>query len=373
MKNKAQVSERFRDFDANLTTRPWIVIGMGIRKFTQLLSIRTWTGYGIWALITLVYLLTLFRFILLADAEDYPCIEYDEGIQRCLPLDFYGDFDSLRDAFTAFVSNIPFYGFATLCIDDPEVQALVSLLSDRRIITYGFSRQSDIRGINLKPLPDGISFDVEIANRGERTARIINNLNLPMYGSHNAQNALAAIALAIEMGVDDESIRQGLAGFAGVNRRFTKVGEVSGIKIIDDYGHHPVEISAVLDAARSSSSGNVIAVFQPHRFSRVLSLFEDFCTCFNDADTVFISDIYAAGEEEIEGVNREALVVGLRDHGHRDVRSIINPDSLAELIANVAKTNDIVICLGAGNITNWAQSLPGELNSIIKSDSGKLT
>lgn len=288
-------------------------------------------------------------------------------------LDFYGDFDALRDAFTAFVSNIPFYGFATLCIDNQEVQALVSLLSDRRIITYGFSRQADIRGVNIKALIDGVSFDVEIANRGERTARIINNLKLPMHGSHNAQNALAAIALAVEMGIDDEPIRKGLASFTGVNRRFTKTGEISGITIIDDYGHHPVEISAVLDAARNSSSGNVIAVFQPHRFSRVLSLFEDFCTCFNDADTVFISDIYPAGEVEIEGVNREALVEGLRDHGHRDVRSLINPDDLAELVSNVAKANDIVICLGAGNITNWAQSLPKELNSIIESENGKLT
>ena len=288
-------------------------------------------------------------------------------------LDFYGDFDALRDAFTAFVSNIPFYGFATLCIDNPEVQALVSLLSDRRIITYGFSRQADIRGVNIKALIDGVGFDVEIANRGERSARIINNLKLPMHGSHNAQNALAAIALAVEMGIDDEPIRKGLASFAGVNRRFTKTGEISGITIIDDYGHHPVEISAVLDAARNSSSGNVIAVFQPHRFSRVLSLFEDFCTCFNDADTVFISDIYPAGEVEIEGVNREALVEGLRDHGHRDVRALINPDDLAKLISNVAKSNDIVICLGAGNITNWAQSLPKELNSIIESENGKLT
>ena len=288
-------------------------------------------------------------------------------------LDFYGDFDALRDAFTAFVSNIPFYGFATLCIDNQEVQALVSLLSDRRIITYGFSRQADIRGVNIKALIDGVSFDVEIDNRGERSARIINNLKLPMHGSHNAQNALAAIALAVEMGIDDEPIRKGLASFAGVNRRFTKTGEISGITIIDDYGHHPVEISAVLDAARNCSSGNVIAVFQPHRFSRILSLFEDFCTCFNDADTVFISDIYPAGEVEIEGVNREALVAGLRDHGHRDVRALINPDDLAELISNVAKSNDIVICLGAGNITNWAQSLPKELNSIIESENGKLT
>ncbi|MFT5182250.1 MAG: UDP-N-acetylmuramate--alanine ligase [Alphaproteobacteria bacterium] len=285
-------------------------------------------------------------------------------------LDFYGDFDAVRDAFATFVSNIPFYGFATLCIDHPEVQALISLLSDRRVITYGFSRQADVRGVNIATGLDGVTFDVEIAERGGGPARRIEALKLPMYGAHNAQNALAAISLALEMGIDDAAIRKGLAEFAGVNRRFTKTGEVAGVTIIDDYGHHPVEIAAVLDAARSSTPGRVIAVFQPHRYSRVESLFDDFCTCFNDADTVFISNIYPAGESPIEGVDRDALVAGLRDHGHRDVRPLPDPESLAKLIAATAKADDMVVCLGAGNITAWARALPDQLVPLLERETG---
>ncbi len=285
-------------------------------------------------------------------------------------LDFYGDFDAVRDAFAAFVSNIPFYGFATLCIDHPEVQALISLLSDRRIITYGFSRQADVRGVNIVTGSNGVTFDVEIAERGGVAARTLEALTLPMYGAHNAQNALAAISLALEMDIDDAAIRKGLAGFAGVNRRFTKVGEVAGVTIIDDYGHHPVEIAAVLDAARNSVPGRVIAVFQPHRYSRVVSLFDDFCTCFNDADTVFVTDIYPAGESPIEGVDRDALVAGLRDHGHRDVRPLPEPDQLAKLIAAAARPDDMVVCLGAGNITAWARALPDQLAPLIERETG---
>jgi UDP-N-acetylmuramate--alanine ligase len=285
-------------------------------------------------------------------------------------LDFYGDFDAVRDAFATFVSNIPFYGFATLCIDHPEVQALISLLTDRRIITYGFSRQADVRGVNIVTSPDGVTFDVEVAERGSGAARTIEALKLPMYGAHNAQNALAAISLALEMGIGDEAIRKGLAGFAGVNRRFTKTGEVAGVTIIDDYGHHPVEIAAVLDAARSSTPGKVIAVFQPHRYSRVVSLFDDFCTCFNDADTVFVTEVYPAGESPIEGVDRDALVAGLRDHGHRDVRPLPDPDQLATLIAAAAQPDDMVVCLGAGNITAWAKALPAQLKPLLERETG---
>ncbi|NKB49441.1 MAG: UDP-N-acetylmuramate--L-alanine ligase [Alphaproteobacteria bacterium] len=285
-------------------------------------------------------------------------------------LDFYGDFDAVRDAFATFVSNIPFYGFATLCIDHPEVQTLISQLSDRRVITYGFSRQADVRGVNIATGPDGVTFDVEIAERGGGAARTIEALKLPMYGAHNAQNALAAVSLALEMGIGDDPIRKGLAGFAGVNRRFTKTGEVGGVTIIDDYGHHPVEITAVLDAARNSTPGRVIAVFQPHRYSRVLSLFDDFCTCFNDADTVFVTDVYPAGESPIEGVDRDALVTGLRDHGHRDVRPLPEPEQLAELIAAAARPDDMVVCLGAGNITAWAKALPDQLASLVERDTG---
>jgi len=285
-------------------------------------------------------------------------------------LDFYGDFDGVREAFKTFVSNIPFYGFAAMCIDHPEVQALIPQLEDRRIVTYGFSRQADVRGVNLDTDRNGLSFDVTVAERGNGKQRTIEGLRLPMYGAHNAQNALAAVTIALEMDIPDEVIRNGFAAFRGVNRRFTKTGEAGGITVIDDYGHHPVEIEAVLDAARSATDGRVLSVFQPHRYSRVESLFDDFCTCFNDADIVFVSDIYPAGEAAIEGVDRDALVDGLRARGHRDVRPLPDPDRLAELIAASAADGDMVVCLGAGTVTAWAQKLPEDLEPLVSRSTG---
>ncbi len=285
-------------------------------------------------------------------------------------LDFYGDFDGVREAFKTFVSNIPFYGFAAMCIDHPEVQALIPQLEDRRIVTYGFSRQADVRGVNLDTDRNGLSFDVTVAERGNGKQRTIEGLRLPMYGAHNAQNALAAVTIALEMDIPDEVIWNGFAAFRGVNRRFTKTGEAGGITVIDDYGHHPVEIEAVLDAARSVTDGRVISVFQPHRYSRVESLFDDFCTCFNDADIVFVSDIYPAGEAAIEGVDRDALVDGLRARGHRDVRPLPDPDRLAELIAASAADGDMVVCLGAGTVTAWAQKLPEDLEPLVSRSTG---
>ena len=285
-------------------------------------------------------------------------------------LDFYGDFDGVREAFKTFVSNIPFYGFAAMCIDHPEVQALIPQLEDRRIVTYGFSRQADVRGVNLDTDRNGLSFDVTVAERGNGKQRTIEGLRLPMYGAHNAQNALAAVTIALEMDIPDEVIRNGFAAFRGVNRRFTKTGEAGGITVIDDYGHHPVEIEAVLDAARSATDGRVLSVFQPHRYSRVESLFDDFCTCFNDADIVFVSDIYPAGEAAIEGVDRDALVDGLRARGHRDVRPLPDPDRLAELIAACAAEGDMVVCLGAGTVTAWAQKLPEDLELLVSRSTG---
>ncbi|MBM3558894.1 MAG: UDP-N-acetylmuramate--L-alanine ligase [Alphaproteobacteria bacterium] len=278
-------------------------------------------------------------------------------------LDFYSDFDAIRDAFATFVSNIPFYGFAVMCLDHPVVQALIPTLSDRRIVTYGFSPQAEVRGVNVSTGPDGVSFDTVITSR-DGGVRTIAGLKLPMMGVHNAQNALAAIAVAVEMNVVDEALRRGLAGFAGVKRRFTRTGEGAGVGVVDDYGHHPVEIAAVLRAARGVTKGRVVAVFQPHRFSRVSSLFDDFCTAFNDADTVIVADIYPAGESPIEGVDRDALVRGLRAHGHRDVRPLPGPDALAELAAAATRPGDLVVCLGAGTVTNWAQALPGELAAL---------
>jgi UDP-N-acetylmuramate--alanine ligase len=276
-------------------------------------------------------------------------------------LDHYGSFDALREAFDTFVHNIPFYGVAVLCIDNAEVQAMVARISDRRIVTYGRSRQADIRAVNTRFDPAGATFDIVIRDRatGKRTA--LNDLSLPMPGEHNVLNALAAIAVARELKIDEPLIRQSLAAFKGVKRRFTRTGEVDGITVIDDYAHHPVEIAAVLQAARRGGPNRVIAVVQPHRYSRLQDLFEGFCTCFNDADTVIVADVYPAGEEPIDGIDRDALVEGLRAHGHRHVVALDAPKALAGLIDELAGKGDCVICLGAGNITTWAYTLPGEI------------
>ncbi|MEE3626862.1 UDP-N-acetylmuramate--L-alanine ligase [Nitrospirillum sp. BR 11752] len=278
-------------------------------------------------------------------------------------LDFYGTFDKAREAFDQFVQNIPFYGFAALCIDHPEVQALISRV-DRRIVTYGFNPQADLRATNLQTTVQGAFYDVVVSDRVAGEERTITGLHLPMYGLHNVQNSLAAIAVALNMGIRDDSIRQSLAKFSGVKRRFTKTGESNGIVVIDDYGHHPVEIAAVLSAARTAGTGRTIAVVQPHRYTRLQSLFEEFCTCFNDADAVIVADVYAAGETPIPGVAKEALVDGLRTHGHRHALPLPSPEALPSMIRDMARPGDLVVCLGAGNITSWANALPAELDRL---------
>ncbi|MBK1696501.1 UDP-N-acetylmuramate--L-alanine ligase [Rhodovibrio salinarum] len=284
-------------------------------------------------------------------------------------LDFYGDVETLHAAFETFVENIPFYGFAVLCIDHPAVQTLIGRIRDRRIVTYGVSPQADVRLSDLSQAPDGATFTVEVDGRGERPSVRMEDLHLPMVGQHNVLNALAAIAVSQEMGMTEAQVRQALSSFAGVKRRFTKTGEVDGVTIIDDYGHHPVEIAAVLKAARWASRGKVIAVVQPHRYSRLAKLFEDFCTCFNDADQVVVADVYPAGEDPIDGVNRDALAEGLRAHGHRQVLTLEGPEQLARMVRENAESGDLVVCLGAGSITNWAQALPQQLEDL-KSDGG---
>jgi UDP-N-acetylmuramate--alanine ligase len=289
-------------------------------------------------------------------------------------LDFYGDFDSVRRAFLSFVQNIPFYGFAALCLDHPEVQALIPKLADRKIVTYGLSPQADVRAINVKLGPDGARFDVIVSERaaegGAGAEGTINGLRLPMYGRHNVQNACAAIAVAREMGIEDTVIREALAAFAGVKRRFTKVGEVGGITVIDDYAHHPVEIAAVLRAAREAFAGKIIAVIQPHRFTRLRDLFEEFATCFNDADIVLVADVYPAGEQPIEGVDRDHLAAALTYHGHRAAVALPAADALAPMLAERAQAGDVVVCLGAGSITYWAQALPEALAAAQAKQSG---
>lgn len=285
-------------------------------------------------------------------------------------MDHYGTFEGLKQAFRQFVQNIPFYGFAILCIDHPEVQAMIGQVEDRRLITYGFSPQAEIRPENLTRSAEGFTFDVEMNVRGEEPRRI-ENVHLPMFGEHNVSNTLAAIAVATEMGIDDDGIRRGLKSFEGVKRRFTKTGEVNGVSVIDDYGHHPVEITAVLKAARSATKRGVIAVVQPHRYTRLRDLFEEFCACFNDADTVIVTPVYSAGEAEIEGVDRDALIHGLKLRGHRNALGIDSEDDLVDEVVRIAEPGDLVVCLGAGTITQWANNLPERLEQVVASHQRK--
>jgi UDP-N-acetylmuramate--alanine ligase len=275
-------------------------------------------------------------------------------------LDHWGTADAMKEGYAQFVGNIPFYGFAVLCLDHHEVQAMIPKL-DRRLVTYGFSPQADVRAERLLTDRMGATFEVTVRDRITGRRRSLQPFRLPMLGQHNVQNALAAIAVGVEMDIDGDTLRTALAGFKGVKRRFTRVGESGGIHVIDDYGHHPVEIAAVLKAARQAGARDVIAVVQPHRYSRLASLFEDFCTCMNDAGTVVVADVYAAGEQPIEGADKDALVDGLRARGHRSVVPLPGPDSLPEMIHAIAKPGDFVVCLGAGNITAWAAALPGQL------------
>ncbi|MEM8850953.1 MAG: UDP-N-acetylmuramate--L-alanine ligase [Pseudomonadota bacterium] len=274
-------------------------------------------------------------------------------------MEHWGSIEALRQGFTDFVSNIPFYGLAVCCTDHPEVRALVGRVTDRRIVTFGFNAQADVRAVGLR-YEAGVSL-FDIALQGEED--VIEGCRLPMPGDHNVSNALSAVAVARELGVPKDVIRDGLAAFGGVNRRFTRVGEWNGVPIIDDYGHHPVEIAAVLKAARQSigEGGRVIAVHQPHRYSRLHSLFDDFCGCFADADVAGIADVFAAGEDPIEGASRDDLVAGLIRTGHRHARAVTGEDDLVRLVREQAREGDIVVCLGAGTISAWANALPAKL------------
>ena len=279
-------------------------------------------------------------------------------------LDHWGSAEAMFAGYHQFVENIPFYGFAVLCADHPGVQQMIPRLSDRRIITYGFSPQADVRAEKLVADKLGCTFEVMVADRTKNRARKMGPFRLPMLGQHNVQNALAAVAIATEMEIDDSTLRSAFAGFRGVKRRFTRTGESGGITVIDDYGHHPVEIAAVLKAARQAGARDVVAVVQPHRYSRLASLFEEFCTCMNDAGTVIVADVYAAGEQRIEGVDRDALVDGLRARGHRSVVPLPGPEHLAEMVNAIARSGDYVVCLGAGTITHWAAALPAQLATL---------
>ncbi|HEX6604764.1 MAG TPA: UDP-N-acetylmuramate--L-alanine ligase [Sphingomicrobium sp.] len=275
-------------------------------------------------------------------------------------LEHYGSFEKVKDSFVEFIENVPFYGLAVLCVDHPEVQNLIGRIRDRRIVTYGFSALADVRADNVTPVSGGSRFDVLVLDRdGER--RTIGNVHIPIPGRHNVQNALAAIAVALELGISEDAIVRAFERFDGVKRRFTKAGEADGVIVIDDYAHHPTEIRAVLAAAREGAQGRVIAVMQPHRYTRLQALMEEFQSAFNDADIVFVAPVYPAGEEPIEGVDSAALVEGLRAHGHRMVRTVADLDDVCGALRDLAAEGDMIICMGAGDITKWAAALAGGL------------
>ena len=271
-------------------------------------------------------------------------------------LEHYGNFDAVKDAFVEFIENVPFYGLAVMCVDDPDVQHILSRIRDRRVVTYGFSALADLRADNVTPVPGGSRFDALVLEK-DGSRRTIESVHVPIPGKHNVQNALAAIAVAMELGISDEAIVDAFERFEGVKRRFSKVGEVDGAIVIDDYGHHPVEIRAVLAAAREGAEGRVIAVVQPHRYTRLEALMEDFQNAFNDADIVMVAPVYPAGEEPIEGVDSMALAEGLRSRGHRMVKAVNDPKDLAQSLRDIAADGDMIICLGAGDITKWAAGL----------------
>ncbi|MDD3021404.1 MAG: UDP-N-acetylmuramate--L-alanine ligase [Alphaproteobacteria bacterium] len=292
-------------------------------------------------------------------------------------MEHYGSFENVRAAYLRYLGQIPFYGCAVLCLDHPVVQGLIPELSNRAVVTYGFNKQADVRAENIRSNALGSTFDVVIAGHlcADEQSREICDIFLPMMGQHNVQNACAAIAVACRLKIDDAAIKRALGGFEGVKRRFTRTGVTNGILIVDDYGHHPVEISAVLKAGRQAvaeNEGRIIAVVQPHRYSRLHDLFEDFCTCFDEADTVIVSDVYAAGEKPIDGITKEKLVEGIKAHGHRHVVALEQPEELAAMVSKIASPGDVVICLGAGNITYWAQDLPQQLDELFASGSAIL-
>ena len=278
-------------------------------------------------------------------------------------MEHYGTFDAVRDAYYSFVERLPFYGFAALCLDHPEVQALIARITDRRVVTYGFSPQADVRATSLAIEAAGSTFDVTVTRRGGRPLQL-DGMFLAMPGRHNVQNALAVIAIAEELGIDHAATRKALSSFGGVKRRFTITGKASGVTVVDDYGHHPVEIRAVLATARQATKGRVVAIVQPHRYSRLASLFDEFCGCLHDADTVLIAPVYAAGEAPIEGVDRDRLVAGIQARGHRDCRAIEGQEGLADLVRAITEPGDLVVCLGAGTISAWANALPAEMAAL---------
>lgn len=277
-------------------------------------------------------------------------------------MDYYKTMDNLRAAFLQFIQNTPFYGLAVLCVDHPEVEALIPHITDRRFTTYGFSDKAAVRGVNLRVTPEGTYFDVQLPEGS------LHDLFIPLVGEHNTQNALAVVAVAHELSLGKDVIRKAFEQFKGVKRRFTKTGVVHNVTIIDDYAHHPVEIAKVIQAARQACAGNLIAVVQPHRYSRLSDLFGDFAKVLKEADTLVVSPVYSAGEDPIPGITSKNLAAAIREMGHKQTFDIDGYEELPSLIKSLAKPGDMVLCMGAGSITQWANKLPHDLEGLLPTD-----
>lgn len=300
-------------------------------------------------------------------------------------IEHYGSFDILKDAFYTFIENLPFYGLGILCIDHAEVRALAAKIKDRRITTYGFSADAEVRAYNLRPELGGTYFDVDIMPKSKKylnnTSEQIKvlpkrykNLFLPMAGDYNVLNFLSTIAVAEELGITEHFIKKALSDFKGVKRRFTHIDTVKGVDIIDDYAHHPTEITMVLKAAKQATKGRVIAVMQPHRYTRLRDLFEEFSTCFTDADQIILAPVFEAGEAPIAGISSNTLAEKIKAY-KKDVTTITDHNTIPALLTNRMQEGDTIIYLGAGNITQWAADLPrnlAELDLHIKSDNTPL-
>ncbi|HEY8963109.1 MAG TPA: UDP-N-acetylmuramate--L-alanine ligase [Alphaproteobacteria bacterium] len=283
-------------------------------------------------------------------------------------LDHYGSFAALKAAFAMYVQNLPFYGFAVLCADHREVRELIEQCVNRRVISYGFAPDAQVRATDVVCNAQGSTFDIHVHGSALKSDDLhFKNVKLNVVGKHNVQNAMAAVSVGLALGMNEDQIRKGLENFQGVKRRFSRVGDAGGVSVIDDYAHHPVEIRAVLSTARAVQvDKKVIAVMQPHRYTRLSNLMDDFAAAFVDADHVIIADVYPAGEQPIEGATRDHLVAATKARGHEKVQALENPEALASLIADIAQDGDMVVCLGAGNITNWAYALPEQLQTLKK-------
>ena len=271
----------------------------------------------------------------------------------CEHMEHYGSFENLKNAFNQFISKIPFYGIAVLSVDDKNTKEISKKINNRKIVTFGKSADADVRAKNISFQNGKSRFDIGFSDG----SKSISGLEFPMTGEHNILNLLAAVCVARYFGMSEENIRSGVAEFSGVNRRFTFLGQFNGVIFVDDYAHHPTEIRAVLKAAKQTAMGKVVAIHQPHRFSRLANLFEEFIECFEDADVVGITPVFAAGEEAIAGVTSKNLIARISKRHNKVVRKIKNEEVLEDFVIKNTEPNDLVIFMGAGSISTWANNM----------------